>query len=344
MRSRVVLVLGIALLALGLASLCGLGADFVIKYAHAGPANADTEPPHGGAVAFKSYVETASGGRIRVDLYPGGQLGGEREIIEGVQFGDIEMGGSISDACTSTIFPMAQAWTIPYLFKNYAVAFEFGKSALMDELIEQMADEQGVRVLGITDIGFRSFTNNVRPIQGPEDLAGLKFRTMEGPAYIKLVEALDASATPIPIHEVYTSLQTGVVDGQENPPWVVRAFKFYEVQDYLTLDGHVYCYSFTVINEDFYQSLPEDLQRIVREGVEIAALIHRGMVLSINFSVLDFLKEEGMDIYQPTPAELNAFKDATGPAVLSWLRTVVDPDLVDRVLETVADIEEELGL
>ena len=84
MRSRVVLVLGVVVVALGLAALCGFGADFVIKYAHAGPANPDTEPPHGAAVAFKSYVETASGGRIQVDLYPGGQLGGEREIIEGV--------------------------------------------------------------------------------------------------------------------------------------------------------------------------------------------------------------------------------------------------------------------
>jgi len=344
MKLRISMLLGTLLLAVVLVSTCVVGAEYVIKYAHAGPANAETEPPHGAAVAFKSYVETSSGGRIRVELYPGGQLGGEREIAEGVQFGDIEMGGSISDACTSTIFPFAQAWTIPYLFKNYAVAFAFGKSDLMQELIEQMATEEGIRVLGITDIGFRSFTNNVRPIHGPADVAGLKFRTMEGPAYIRLVEALGASATPISIHEVYTSMQTGVVDGQENPPWVVRAFKFYEVQDYLTLDGHVYCYSFTLINDDFYQSLPSDLQRIVREGVEIASLIHRGMVLSINFSVLDFLADEGMEIYQPTPAELQAFKDATVGPVLEWLNTVVDPTLVDRVLETVADIEEELGL
>ncbi len=344
MKSRIAVVLSVVLLVIGLVSTCIAAADYVIKYAHAGPANAETEPPHGAAVAFKSYVETASGGRIRVEIYPGGQLGGEREIAEGVQFGDIEMGGSISDACTSTIFPLAQAWTIPYLFKNYAVAFAFGKSDLMQELIERMAEEEGIRVVGITDIGFRSFTNNARSIHGPGDVAGLKFRTMEGPAYIRLVEALGASATPIPIHEVYTSLQTGVVDGQENPPWVVRAFKFYEVQDYLTLDGHVYCYSFTIINEDFYQSLPTDLQRILREGVEIASLIHRGMVLSINFSVLDFLKEEGMEIYQPTPAELNAFKDATAQPVLEWLKTVVDPTVVDRVLDTVANIEEEMGL
>ena len=137
-------------------------------------------------------------------------------------------------------FKPAMVLDIPYLFSSAPVAWKVLDGKFGDELAAALLDKTGMRVLAYGETGFRNFTNSKRPIKSPEDLKGLKIRVMETPLYITLVKALGAAPTPIAWTETYTSLQQGVVDGQENPVSVIIQAKFAEVQKYLTLDGHTY--------------------------------------------------------------------------------------------------------
>ena len=232
----------------------------VIKYAHGGPPDPLKLPEQADAMAFKEYVESRSGGRIKVEIYPACQLGSEREMLEGVKIGNIEMANT-SEGSVAGFYPEILATAIPYAFKNRRVAWEVMDGSYGQNLAADMLKKTGLRCLDINDNGYRNFTNNVRPVHTPADLKGLKIRTMENPAHMKMVNAMGAIATPIAWAEVYTALQLGTVDGQENPVSLIVAKRFYEVQKYCTLDGHIFSIDFTWINDKFYQSVPRIIEQ-----------------------------------------------------------------------------------
>ncbi len=190
---------------------------------------------------------------------------------------------------------------------------------------------------GLCRVGFRHFTNSVRPIKTPADLKGLKIRVMETPVYVNMLKAVGANPTPIAWTELYTALQTGVVVGQENPVGSILSAKLYEVQKYMTLDGHVYGVDWFIINEKFYKSLPPDLQYIILDSAQISSTVSRGVMNYLNAAGLDQLAAAGMQIYSPTDAEMEQFRKAMQPPVIDYLKTKVDPKLIDELLKTVKD-------
>ena len=202
----------------------------------------------------------------------------------------------------------------------------------------------GLRCLDINDNGYRNFTNNVRPVHTPADLKGLKIRTMENPAHMKMVNAMGAIATPIAWAETYTALQLGTVDGQENPVSLIVAKRFYEVQKNCTLDGHIFSIDFTWINEKFYQSLPADLRQVVQDGAEMSGLVHRGMKILTNALGVDVLKKKGMAVYTPTDEERQMFKEASQKPVIEWIKTKIDPSRVDEFLRAIDEAEKKLAV
>ena len=221
---------------------------------------------------------------------------------------------------------------IPYLFPSATVAWKVLDGPFGDKLSDLLLKKLRVRNLAFAEVGFRNFTNSKKEIRTPADMKGLKIRVMETPLFVNMVKGLGASPTPIAWPEVYSALQTGVVDGQENPVGVILVAKFAEVQKYLTLDGHVYGVDWFVINEDFFQSLPPDLQAIVIDSAKISSTVGRGLQ-QLNSTVgVGELAKKGMKVYVPTPEEKAQFKKLTQAPVIEWLKTKVDSKLIEEAL------------
>jgi TRAP-type transport system periplasmic protein len=320
----------------------GIAAEpITIKFAHGGPPNPLELPEQSNAVVFKDYVESRSGGRIKVDIYPSCQLGSEREMLEGINLGTIEMANT-SEGALAGFYPDILATAVPYAFKNQRIAWEVLEGPYGQELREDILKSTGMRALTFSDNGFRNFTNSIRPIRTPEDLKGLKIRTMENPAHMKLVEALGAIPTPIAWAETYNALQSGVVDGQENPVNLIVTQRIYEVNKYTTLDGHIFSIDFIWINEVFYQSLAPDLQQIVTDGAIQATLVQRGMKILTDTLGLDKIKEQGVEVYTPSDEELAQFKEAAQKPVLEWLKTQVKEEAIDKFLNAIDEAEKRV--
>jgi TRAP-type transport system periplasmic protein len=322
------------------------GAKYVMRmaYTDAGTWPAMGEKPqaeHAYALLFKSVIESMSNGELSVELYPGGTLAQSKAATEMVQNGTLEM--AITTGTIAPFYPQMQVFSLPYAFRSDEVAWRiFDESDFWKDMVADMAEEANLLVLGMGQNGTRHFTNSKRPIHSPDDMDGMKFRVMSSPIFSQMVTALGATAMPLAHNEIYTACQTGVVDGQENPVWNIAANNWYEVQDYMTLDGHVWSENMLLINNDYFNDLPGNLQQIIR----IAALqgqwadrVSEALASKItDFSVL----KNNMEIYAPTAEEMDKFKAAVEP-VKEWLKGEVGAKVVDDFYAAVAQAETELG-
>lgn len=308
---------------------------YELKLAHADSTDPTLSRKQAQALAFAAMVNSRSGGAINCKVYGAGALGAEREYVEGIKAGTIEAG--IASGVVSNFFPTAAITDIPYLFPSSQIAWEVLDGPFGDKLRAMFYKETGMRCLSFAEVGFRHFTNSKRPIKTPADLKGLKIRVQETPVYVNMLKAVGAIPTPIAWTETYTALQTGVVDGEENPIGSILSAKLYEVQKYTTLDGHVYGVDWFIINDKFFKSLPADLQYIVMDSAQQSGTVGRGVLTYINAMGLQTLTDNKVAIYSPNEAELDAFRKAMQPAVLDWLKTKVDPALITELQKAVAD-------
>lgn len=316
--------------------------DFVMKYAVGNPA-ADMTPGWTTHLVLAREIEARSNGRIKVELYPGGQLGGIESTVNMVRQNVIQASDP-SEGHFSTTYPPVQVLSIPYLFLNREVAWHVLDGPFGKKLADDMAAQTGIRpIMWSENGGFRHYSNSKKMIRTPEDMAGLKIRTMNSPLHMEIVKSLGASPTPIPWAELYTSLQTGVVDGQENAISTFLVPKLEEVQKHIVLDGHVYSVNTVVISETFYQSLPDDLKAVIKQSAEVALAVNRGLVLSNEVMGMEYLKEQGVEIYSPTTEEKRMFQEATKGPALEFLRSEIDPMWVDEIMAATAAAEAELG-
>jgi len=340
----VVLVLSLVLL-LNVVSVMA-AEQVVMKLGYAETADPYSHPTSGALNVFKSYVENITSGQLKVELYPAGQLGDASSMLEQVKRGVLQSCASIpSGMIAGKYYNNFNIFDIPYLFPNNVVAWNVlnTRTDFFKEISEDMASKTGMRLLGFFIEGQRHFTNSVREIRTPEDLKGLKIRTMEVPAHMEMVKAMGASPTPVSWLELYSALQTGVVDGQENPIGNILYLKGYEVQKYLTLDGHVTLLNTWVINEKWFAKQSPEIQAAILEAAQIATLTNRGMAELKDTVGLSELKEKGMQVYSPTPEELNQFKVVTQEAVIPYIKeNVDDASLINRIQEEVTKAVEEL--
>jgi len=340
----------ITLISLSLITGCGGGAKpesgdskaqsedkvYEIKLAHASPATNDRL--EFACQEFKKYVEEKSNGKIKVTTYPASQLGAEREELEGVQLGTIEM-AALSTGPLPGIFPQIMVFDMPYLFSSTDVAYEILDGPIGTEILELMREKTGIRGLVWGENGFRHFTNSVRTIKKPEDMKGLKIRTMENPAHMAMVTALGASPTPMAFNEVYTALQQKTVDGQENPVSLIVSMRFHEVNKYATLDGHVYNPYILMINDKFYSSMPEDLQKILDEGAAVWRDAERKANAEQIEAGIQIMKDAGVEVTELTLEEIQAFRDATKSVYEEFGKKEVGEELINKVMEAVKQAE-----
>jgi len=230
-----------------------------------------------------------------------------------------------------------QVLEIPYMFPNVEVAKEVLQGPYGKKLSDRLIEEAGVRVLSWMPSSFRCFTNNTRPVKTPEDMEGLKMRSMEVPLHIEMYKALGAEPTPIA-----WDLQTGVVTGQDNPPFLIRMVSLDEVQEYMTLDNHILNVPGFFINEDFYQSLSQEHKRIIDYAARASTSAHLGVVEASE--ILD-LKElsKNMEIYSPTPEELERFKKAVQPPIIEMMEEEVGKEPIEELQNEVKEAKENIG-
>lgn len=305
------------------------GQTFEIKIAHSAPATNDRL--EASLQEFKKEVETKSNGVIKINTFPASQLGGEREQIEGVQLGSLHM-AAVSTGPLPGVFKDSMVFDLPFLFNNEEQAHKVLDGPVGQELLQNMVNQTGIRGLAWGENGFRHFTNNIRPVQKPEDLKGLKIRTQENPLHMDMVKALGASPTPMAFGEVYSALQQGVIDGQENPISLIESMRFYEVNKYVTLDGHVYSPYVLLINDAFYQKLPQDLQKVMADAAKNWSKVQRDLNKKQVDAGVDNLKQKGMNILELTDAEKDAFRNAT-KSVYDKYRNELSSGLIDKVLK-----------
>lgn len=218
-----------------------------------------------GAVALAQAADELSGGRLQVKIFPNAQLGTDRDMIEGMQLGSIDL-ASPSTGAMGAVMPAANVLDLPYIFDDYSHAYRVLDGPLSDRLY-RLFDGVGFHPLGWWEIGFRNLTNKVRPVRVPADVKGLKLRTLPVAVHQRAWTLVGAQPVALDFTEVYNALDTGVVDGQENPFNIILTGKLYEVQKYLSLTQHVYGAAPTSVSDKTWQKLPPDLQKALKAAV-----------------------------------------------------------------------------
>lgn len=264
---------------------------------------------HGVAIdAFAAEVERLTDGRYDIETYYAGSLGAERESIEAVQLGTLELTFT-STGPVPNFVPELSVLDVPYLFRDYAHARGLLDSEIGDELLTRF-EAHGIKGLAWADNGFRHMTNNVRPITSPADLAGLKMRTMENAVHIAAYEKFGIIPTPMAFTEVFAALQQNVVDGQENPLSVIESNNFNEVQKYLTMTGHVFSPCVFLMNLDAFNSLSPEDQAAFVAAAKVGTEANRARVDADEARAIDAMRAEGMEIITADQIDRQAFVDA----------------------------------
>lgn len=322
-------------------------AGATVLVALAGPAAAQTVVkfadvvPEGPAAeieamkAFKKYVEFRSDNKLQVQLLMG-SVGGEREITEQVKQGTLEM-GLAADGAVAGFYKNIQVFSIPYLFPSAPVAWQFFDHPFAKKVQADMLKQTGIRTLSFSENGFRNMTNNVRPIKTPDDMKGIKMRTMESPVFMNFMKSMGAAPTPISAAEMVLALKQGVVDGQENPTLIIYDFGIADVQKFMSLDEHIYSVHLIEINDEFYKKLPPEQQRILEEGARVFRAVAGTRKAALQAEYIDKIKAKGVAVYINSATEKEAFRKVTQTPVREFIEAQVGKELVQELLAAVAD-------
>ncbi|HNR69553.1 MAG TPA: TRAP transporter substrate-binding protein [bacterium] len=320
MRKRLFVLVLPALLLLG---NCAEGdRTRVLKLAH----ELDTSHPvHKGMVFMAEKLAAISQGRMRVDIYPGGQLGGERELIELLQIGSLAM-TKVSTAPMESFVPEMVIFGIPYVFRDDDHRWRVLNSAVGQRLL--LAGETVfLRGLCFYDAGSRSFYVKDKPIETPADLSGLKIRVMKSITSVKMIQALGGSSTPIPWAELYTALQQGVVDGAENNPPSFHLSRHYEVCRYYSLDEHTSIPDILLISTTVWNSLTPQEQRWLQQAVDESVVHQRRLWTEACEEALRTVQEAGVVVTRP---DKEPFRQAVQPMHESYRGTPIY-DLIQEI-------------
>lgn len=287
----------------------------------------ETDPYAVGAREFKTRVEAGSNGRIEVQLFPNRQLGDEKPMLEGMRLGTVDA-GVITNSVIGQIEPSFQLNDLPFLYANEAQAHTVLDGPVGQKLAAKL-ETKGIKVLGFMEGGFRSMINNVRPVQKPDDVKGVKYRVMQNPVYIGLFSSLGGNAVPMAWGETFTAVQQGTIDGLEIPLAVIDQNKYFEVTKYLSLTNHTYSSIVLVMSKRAYDRLPDDLKKLVTESGVAATKAQRKISADTNKTLVKTLQDKGMQVN--SISDFGPFRTAT-TSVYDQVRGSVDPELLKEAM------------
>ena len=295
----------------------------------------DTTTWQQGAEKFGELLSAKTDGAYDVRVFPNAQLSGGDQMKQAEMLGRGALDLVVTSAINVTpLVPEMAVFSLPYMYSNYAQVDATTQGEAVKPL-EAILDAKGIKVLAWGENGFRELTNNKQPVKSPEDMKGLNVR-VAGPMYIDVMNALGANPQQMQWSETLTALQQGVVDGQENPIGaVIIPQQVYEMQKYLTTWHYSYDPLFLGISKAKWDSLDADTQAKFQDAATEAMAFQRQISREGTDKGVAFLKEKGMEVYEPTPEELAAFRDATKPAFDTWAQKV-GPDLVKSFQDAVA--------
>lgn len=309
-KNRVLILILVGLLAAGLVSGCGGQKDtgaqgekdspekIVFKLGHA--VN-ESHPYHLGAEKFKEIVEKETNGKIEIKLFPNNQLGtGERDMIEGIQLGTVDIVVT-STGPLSGFEKKFMLFDFPFLFRDKEHAYKVLDGEI-GQYVLGLLEKQGIKGLAWYENGFRHLTNSKREVLTPQDAKGLKLRTMENKVHMAIWRALGADPTPMAWGEVFTALQQGTIDGQENPIPIIYTQKVYEVQKYVSLTGHVYSPAIILMSKSKFDQLPDDYKEIILRAAKESGDLERRLITEMENEQVEKLKEVGMVVSYPDKA------------------------------------------
>jgi tripartite ATP-independent transporter DctP family solute receptor len=293
-----------------------------------GHAVAVEHPYHLGAVKFAELIAQRTNNKVKIDVFPSTQLGNERDMVEGLQLGTIDL------VVTSTgpvggFVPKMFVVDLPFLFRDREHAYKVLDGPIGKDLLSAFSGKS-IKGLAFWENGFRQITNNVRPIEKPEDLKGIKIRTMENKVHLASFKAFGASPTPMAWSEVYTALQQKTIDAQENPIAIIYHQKIAEVQKYLTLTGHFYSPTPLLMSLKAFNGLSKDFQKVFEDTAIECATYERNLLRDSEAKQIAELKAKGMQVATPNK---KLFQDAAAP-VYKEFEAQFGKETIDKIVAT----------
>ena len=302
-------------LAIGMGMALGLmsaaSAQTVLKLGYATSATSHYAV---GSTVFCDDIEKGTQGRYKCQQFPNSALGGEREMIEAVQLGTLDLVNT-STGPVGNFVPEVKIVDIPFLFRDYAHARKVMDGPIGQDILTKFP-AKGLIALAWTESGFRHMTNSKRPIVKPADASGLKMRTMENKVHMDGYKTFGIQPTPMAFPEVFGALQQGTVDGQENPIPVILASKFSQVQKYLSLTGHVYSPGLLITSPRLMNKLSDADKKVFYEAAQKAKVAQRNKVNEDENNGIAQLEKDGMTVVRKVDGQ--AFRDALVPAYASY--------------------------
>ncbi|TCO69322.1 TRAP transporter substrate-binding protein [Rhodovulum euryhalinum] len=280
-----------------------------------------------GAQAFIDTLTDLSGGAFTGEQAPAGQLGGERDMIEGLQIGSMDV-VITSTGPLGNFVPEIYALDLPFLFRDYDHARKVLDGEIGQELLDKIGENNLVG-LAWTENGFRHVTNSQRAVRTPADLDGLKLRTMENKVHMAAFQGMGAAPTPMAFPELFTAMQQGVVDGQENPVTVITAAKFWEVQKYVSLTGHVYSPAVVLASPALYDGLTDEQKSWFQQAAKASAAASRAEVNRLEEAGIALMRENGMEVI--TDIDKAPFAELAEKSSYSVYTDQYGTEMIDRI-------------
>jgi len=288
-------------------------AQMELKFGHVGA------PGSLFALSAEEFARRANeklGDTAKVVVFGSSQLGNDRELLQKLKLGTVDF--ALPSSVMSSVVDEFGLFEMPYLVKDREHMQAIEEAVFWPELAP-LVEEDGYKILALWENGFRHITNNVRPIDVPGDLDGIKLRTPRGEWRVKMFQTYGANPTPMAFSEVFTALQTGTIDGQENPYAQIASAKFQEVQEYLSITGHVYTPAYVIVGKGKFESLPEDVQQALTEAArETQAYVYE-TAAQMEEDLLGVIREAGVAVNE---ADKDAFIAASGPIYDEFAGTV----------------------
>ena len=313
----------IATVVASFAAMPAAAADITMKFGHVGAPGSLFEAT---VNHYAACVGEKSGGKVEVQTFGSSQLGTDKELLQKLKLGQVDF--ALPSSVMSSVDGIFGVFEMPYIIKDRDHMRRV-QDAMMDKF-QGAANANGYHILGLAENGFRHITNNTRPINQPEDLKGIKLRTPNGEWRVKMFQQYGANPTPMAFSDVFTALQTGVIDGQENPYAQIASAKFQEVQKYLSITGHVYTPAYILGSKKHIEAQPADVQTVLSDCAAETQTFTYEKAAELETELLDVIKEAGVEVNE---ADKDAFITASKPIYEAFAGEVEGgQELIDAVL------------
>lgn len=299
---------------------------------------AESSPQYISVEHFAEILDQRTDGRLQVDIFPNSQVGDDNEMMDALQSGNLEMTYP-STSPAATLVPELAVFDLPFLMPDREAAFAVMDSEPGQEMLDGF-DGTGIKALYFSENGFRQLSTTDTVVESPEDVEGLNVRVLENDVQVDIWEELGANPNPLAFGEVFSALEQGVVDGQENPWSTILTSNFYEVQDNASETRHVYTPFITMMSQEFWDGLSEEDQQIVQEAAEQSGEYERVISEEYDEWSKEQLAEEGMEVTELDDEQIEAFEEATRPVYDEWTPRIGE-DLVSEVQSIAEENAEE---